>query len=652
MPMKHLSIMKLFLLSALLSLLGSCTDVLQSEQSSASKADEDIIGEMRRYFESTSPALRQVRFGKHDHAESRSSLPATANLSPNWKASRIWDAYKETYMEIPLQGEGIYHSSVIRSKRSIHAFPTKSALIITRNHQTEEIRYYVVTVIVNPCGEKNIPEESFHFVGNSDFNGILIFSKVDGSFIQALRVRNHHSYPIGIGLPPTGATRSASDPASTSSEYYTLMLTSSTMGYTCGECSDGCTGSGPYTCATCGCPVPEPSTTCGCCKDAESSIIYCPFCHDVCDPYTNACPNGCEVGITPEDHYVICGVCGAYYNTNLFKHCPNGCNDVMVCPICHKYPCECRKVCERCGSMACPGPWFCSANDDECTGEQCLVCGGYKSATRSSSNCPVCTCDNIPLYSIVVGVVPNRIELGGNYTVSVSNTSANLATIISLEYKAIDYRDKNTDPISLGSSSTMSKTFRAYRSGVWGIQATAIFSDGYKATSEVQNITIENPSYSTIMNNPVVIQKMDSLWNATMQAANAKIPSYREKGCWIIFNTINNTYEFSYVDDSPELVCEVGTDIVFPYPDVIPGGPDRGGQQAVGTFHTHPARTKCDPTLSYGVGPSEVDKAMNTVCLVYDYVTKVDGGHNPGKTHKLYHYGTVKCGKERHPLNY
>lgn len=86
------------------------------------------------------------------------------------------------------------------------------------------------------------------------------------------------------------------------------------------------------------------------------------------------------------------------------------------------------------------------------------------------------------------------------------------------------------------------------------------------------------------------------------------------------------------------------------------GYPDRGGKYFVGTFHIHPARTPCDNTVRYRVGPSPVDNNMNTVCLLYDYVGEsglVKGGHDPRVSHKLYHYGTYKntpCGKERHPL--
>lgn len=655
--MKHLSIMKLFLLSALLSLLGGCTDVLQSEQASASKADEDLRTEMRKYFESTSPALRQVRFGKHDHAESRSSLPAMVNLSPNWKASRIWNAYKETYMEVPLQGEGIYQSSVIRTKRSIHAFPTKSALIITRNHQTEEMRYYIVTVMVNPCGERNIPEENFHFVGNSDFNGILIFSRVDGSFLQALCVYNHHASLIGIGLSPIGTTRTMSDPASTPSEYCTLMLTSSTMGYTCGECNDGCMGSGLYTCDTCGCPVPEPSTTCGCCKDAETLTIYCAFCYASCDPYTGACPNGCEVEIAPEDHYVTCDVCGAYYDMNLFKNCPFGCDNVMTCPICHKYPCECHRVCERCGSMGCPGPWFCST-DDECSGEQCLVCGGYKSTTRSSSNCPVCTCkgestDETETVEVKLKIENSKIDLFNSYGLTVLIPSRRIPKKVEFQIGWKDQIESNYWVLQNSTSLICNNT--AIKPGYWSIRVVVQMNDMTTVTSEVKNIEVRYPKASTIQNNPAVIRKMENVWGLTKAALTPE--TRQELGFWIYANTqMVGEYIFGPIQYGEPIKNEIGT-----HGSLTPGRPELhrpsssplvGGVYRVAFFHSHTPLTNCGPDASREVGFSDADinwVSGHAPLFVYDYVgerdfadgtTFVKGGHGIDDPASISYLGT------------
>lgn len=220
-----------------------------------------------------------------------------------------------------------------------------------------------------------------------------------------------------------------------------------------------------------------------------------------------------------------------------------------------------------------------------------------------------------------------------------------------IEYNIIDLRDNSS--IMLVASTSLSRIIRAYAPGHWGLQAIATFSNGRVVKSDCQTITIQNPLYSEIMTDPSVVAKMESLWEAAVREAEGY--SYKEKGCKILFNTTNNTYEFEDVPDSEEFECQDMIEINFEYSTTI-GYPDRGGTYFVGTFHTHPARTPCDNTAKYWVGPSPVDNNMNTVCLLYEYTGSagwIKGGHEPRSPHKLYHYGTYKntpCGKERHPL--
>lgn len=196
---------------------------------------------------------------------------------------------------------------------------------------------------------------------------------------------------------------------------------------------------------------------------------------------------------------------------------------------------------------------------------------------------------------------------------------------------------------------TSNITYTARSPGYWKIQAIATFEDGQRATSNMLDLTIQNPLYSDIMNNPTVKAKMDELWNAAVQDALSEPPVYHEKGCIIYLNTANNSYEFEDVPDSQEFECEGVTEIIFNVS--TPNGYwVEGKSYPVATFHTHPARTKCSSTIQYKVGPSEIDKKMNTVCLLYDYVGDfnkiITGGHSVKDSHKLYH-----CAKERNPLN-
>lgn len=257
-------------------------------------------------------------------------------------------------------------------------------------------------------------------------------------------------------------------------------------------------------------------------------------------------------------------------------------------------------------------------------------------------------------HSIRLNISPKTIDLGDNYNLSVS-TSTSDQSITRIEFKIIDPRDKAS--INLKSISSSNSTFvKAYRPGNWKIQAVAHFSDGSIARSQFEDITILNPTYSKIMQVPYLMAEMEELWNMAVEEAESEPPSYREKGAWILFDTNDNTYHLKPVFDSPEFTCEGTTPIYFGDPGITPRYPNQGGLYVVGTVHTHPARTKCDPTKLYLVGPSEIDRGMNTVCFVFDYVGisgSIIGGHSPKDDYKLYHYGTDRSlGKQRHPLDF
>lgn len=640
--MKHKNFLRFLLIAICLALSNSCIDKIPPSSDSGNDAPMDRVVTLREYFESTSPALYQIKLGSSlcDHASTRSDSSSswqTSNLVPDWDRAYTWDAYKRFYVEVPLKGDGIYRSSILKSGRHHRVYPARSFLVLISDKATGAINYHVVTTIVETHGRRKPTSEDFHYVGNSDFNGFLLFSRVDGTSIRSLHVRNHKVHPIHIGGSSVTSTRASSANSGSVEHGYTLSLTSSDVRYSYYE-SGGSDGED---------------------NDFEDPI-YCAICGKYYDLADGDCPNGCSVEI-PSNPMELCGICWMYYDTSLYSSCPNGCSP-FACVICGQDPCICYQVCERCGDPFCPGPWYCSSNDD-CIGEKCYICGGYKTNTRSSSNCPICTCDSSPevdeVYNVGLGVVPSTVDLGDNYTMSIINTSSTKATITKIDYHIMYPKDIST-PLDLGTSSTTSKTVRAYRPGVWKLQATVQFSNGKIVKTEIQDITIQNPSYTKIMAAPTVITKMETLWRAAVSAATGISPSYKEKGCWILFNTENNVYEFIDVADSPEYVCEGTTNIEFPYPSLYPKHPNVGEKYVVGAFHTHPARTKCDNTRYYNVGPSDTDRAMGTVFFLYDYIATyknvmIKGGHSPNDGYKLYHYGmgdNNSLGKERHPLNF
>ena len=280
---------------------------------------------------------------------------------------------------------------------------------IELDNVTEDIHYHVATTVLETCGRTKPKEEDFQYVGNAGFNGFLIFSSVSGSFLKGFHIHGGKSHLIYIGSPKA-ATRS-SEPSSRS---YHLMLTPSVVRYSYDESGGGGSVTNLKKCWDCNRMYDSDIySKCPFCDDDSGSDsgggdsgggetggpIYCPFCNQPYDITLDSCPNGCEVEITPpEGDLVYCEICYTVYDTGRYQSCPNGC-EVFYCDVCGKFPCICIEyACERCGSITCPGPWFCS--ERECTGEKCDICGGYKASTRSGSYCPVCTCEMDESYRV------------------------------------------------------------------------------------------------------------------------------------------------------------------------------------------------------------------------------------------------------------
>lgn len=670
MPMKKNSLYISCILAFAVTLLYiRCMDdpLFHAEKQPVSAEPEsETLRAMKHCFEENATTLKQVHanlaYNPHTRgdnethtscctAHSNNTVKGNINITPMWDAARMWEGKKRMYAEVPLKGKGMHVAAYVQSGDKKKVYLANNLLMLTKDKENEEIHYYVVTALadLSKYTTKAKQKKLFQFVGNADFEGIVIFSKTDGTFVKAMHVHDGKSHPIIFGhthaLP---ATRSQN--GNTDNEGSTLTLTSELASYSGEEIGGG----GLQEEFVCKCDICT-------CIDCPKNKVYCAICGEYYDINWESCPNNCDVTITPGggggggggigiDYYVTCPYCLMPYSTLLHNECPFGCN--KRCDVCGHYPCTCVNIednhrCERCGSPDCPGPWVCGGNgdyDNECIGEKCPVCNGYKSTTRSSSNCPACICNahTISLWKNPIGI----IDLGSQYTLTIMNTSQSKSKIIKIEYNIFNTHGMvaSYEPETFSSNIT----YIARSPGYWKIQAVATFEDGETATSNMLNLTIQNPLYSDIMNNPAVKAKMDALWNAAVRDALSEPPVYHEKGCIIYFNTANNSYEFEDVPDSKEFNCEGVIEITFNL-SAPNGYYVEGRRYPVATFHTHPARTKCDQYIQYAVGPSDVDKNIGTVCLLYDYIGdngKISGGHSAKDTYQLYH-----CAQKRHPLN-
>lgn len=377
--MRNKNLIQLFFIAISSVLSGGCSkEIITEPQPESSISIVDNITQIRNHFESSSQVLCQIKLGcftnTHSHEEdSLSHAGQSSNIMPDWSQTRIWDAYKCIYVEVPLKGNGIYRSSVLNFDKHQKVYPVRSFLVLIKDKATNNINYQIVTTIIDYQKKDNITEEDFQYVGNSNFNGIILFSRVDGISGRAIHIRNSKPHLIRIGAPTTLIRTSTLK--NNESPNYVLSLT-------------------PFEANV----LNGPSITKS--SGYSSEIIYCALCGMPYNLDKGTCSNGCEVEIP--GHMTRCYLCLKYYNSSIYDSCPNLCWGNW-CENCDNDPCICEGLCESCKAPSCPGPWFCN----NCGGEQCITCEGYRTVTRSRSNCPPCLCMTEPDAEIIDKIILN-----------------------------------------------------------------------------------------------------------------------------------------------------------------------------------------------------------------------------------------------------
>ena len=670
--MKHKNLFRLFFISLLLSTFwSSCLDDPLDCVQPGMDTPAGKLAAMREYFESTSPALRQVSLGSSARSRVNSSPWSSYDISPNWDKARVWESYKKTYVEVPLKGDGVFRSSIIGSGRRNKSYPARSFLILTLDNVTEDIHYHVATTVLETRGRTKPKEEDFQYVGNADFNGFLIFSSVSGSFLKGFHIHGGKSHLIYIGSPRS-ATRS-SEPSSRS---YHLMLTPSVVRYSYDESGGGGSVTNLKKCWDCNRMYDSDIySKCPFCDDDSGSDsgggdsgggetggpIYCPFCNQPYDITLDSCPNGCEVEITPpEGDLVYCEICGTVYDTGRYQSCPSGC-EVFYCDVCGKFPCICFEyACERCGSITCPGPWFCS--ERECTGEKCDICGGYKASTRSGSYCPVCTCgsgtSSSPVINITISV--NTISVPEYYTMDVNVTNTN-KKVTSVEYcmkrsndfSSSAWKSLYTETCS-GDKYSFSYIRQAWTPGYWNIKAIVLFADGTSQESSIVNVEEMFPSIDSFFSSQVLRSYLSgTLWSAAVNFAtsNSNEHKVKEYGCFIYLKR-DGTYYAGATLEGPEVVLDregVKGSVLFNWGEILYDPRADDMDLIVGTMHTHyPIRWAAEG-YTRQVGPSPEDNSADLPGILYDYEKDLRANHSLDLSKKFYKYGRER--RETSPSN-
>lgn len=144
----------------------------------------------------------------------------------------------------------------------------------------------------------------------------------------------------------------------------------------------------------------------------------------------------------------------------------------------------------------------------------------------------------------------------------------------------------------------------------------------------------EFPSVSDIRNNGTVSSAMNRLWNQTKNSANKN--GRREFGFYIYYN--KNTGLLSV---GPDIYGPLVSGCIGTNASIYPGRPS-DNTTVCAFFHTHTPLTYC--TDGYRVvGPSPADQSFassnNLPCLLYDYSSNINAGHNLNAPARIYTFG-------------
>lgn len=147
----------------------------------------------------------------------------------------------------------------------------------------------------------------------------------------------------------------------------------------------------------------------------------------------------------------------------------------------------------------------------------------------------------------------------------------------------------------------------------------------------------EFPSVSDIKNNGTVSSNMNRLWLQTMNSANKY--GRREFGFYIYYNK-----KTGFLSVGPDISGPLVTGCVGTNASIYPGIPS-DNTTVCAFFHTHTPLTYCKDGYR-SVGPSSADQSFassnNLPCLLYDYSSNIQGGHNINASATIYTFGPFR----------
>jgi hypothetical protein len=254
---------------------------------------------------------------------------------------------------------------------------------------------------------------------------------------------------------------------------------------------------------------------------------------------------------------------------------------------------------------------------------------------------------------VTLSVNPQLQTLMDNYSIFVDISSE--TSISSVKFEIGRQGSFNDQKWVLHQGQDFTYNGNSLKPGKWDLKASVTLSNGKIIYSDLESIEIQYPDINTVKSNSIVQSNMNSIWQATKNAAS---PSGRsERGFWIYANTSVMSYECGATITGPNTVGCVNTSASLNpgiYSEMPSSSPVTGGKYAVAFFHTHTPLTYCTEGVR-PVGPSPADISWGASYgipgIVYDYTggvvfdaygssfTGITAGHSLNASSQIYTFG-------------
>lgn len=213
-------------------------------------------------------------------------------------------------LEIPLDGN-VFTQSLYTTKTRNGVFTrtlsdVSMKLVIQKHKRTNELRYFIVTIINREQASSLASSQASHPVGyihHPELEGLMIISDIEGNYLDAFLYSN------GVNQRVALAKVAGMDVSTIEPEYIIGAISMSATN-----------NPGIYSRAG---------------ESGGGGTVYCALCGKA------NCNGDCEILVT------YC------------KKCNRPISTCQCCPTCHNYPCSCYTPpvwrCPKCGSSLCPG---------------------------------------------------------------------------------------------------------------------------------------------------------------------------------------------------------------------------------------------------------------------------------------------------------